>query len=170
MHATPRTLLAALLLLAACAQDAALPPISSEEFPEPEEARDWEDWGEARPDAPPTRGGQGGPVAVAGTRLDTAAIRQVLSGQTLRGCYPNGQRFVERLASDGRFYEVTGQERYMGRWEARDDALCFDYEVGEQADAPPSCFPVSRDGGELYFYAADFSSVVAATVCPSSQG
>ena len=164
-----KTLLStAAILLAACAQDAVLPPVDSEEFPEPEETRDWEDWGENRSDTPPTRGG--GKVDVIGTRLSGEDIRRALSGQTLRGCYPNGERFVERLADDGRFYLIGDTEEYQGRWSVEDDALCFDYEVGPNADAPKSCFPVSRNQGELYFYAADFSGIVAATVCPSNQG
>lgn len=158
----------AAFLLASCAQDAMLPPVDSEEFPEPEETRDWEDWGENRPDQPPTRGG--GQAQVIGEMLDTGEIRAALSGQTLRGCYPDGTRFVERLASDGRFYLLGETEEYQGRWSAENDRLCFDYEVGENADGAPLCFPVSRERGELYFYAQDMSGIVAATVCPSNQG
>ena len=152
--------------LAACAQDATLPPIEDETFPVPEQARDWEDWGEDRPDAPP--GGR--QAAVIGQMLDGADIRRALSGQTLRGCYPNGTRFVERLDEDGRFYLIGDAEEYQGRWSVEDDRLCFDYEVGPNADQPESCFPVSRQAGELYFYASDMSAIVAATVCPSNQG
>ena len=162
----PRITLACLCLLAAgCAQDASLPPIEDEQFPEPEQAKDWEDWGEDRAGGTPTRRAE-----IIGTLLGNADIRRALSGQTLRGCYPNGERFVERLASDGKFYVVGDTEEYQGRWSVDEERLCFDYEVGAQADAPPSCFPVSRKSGELYFYADDFSGIVAATVCPSQQG
>lgn len=156
------------ILLVACSQNAVLPPVDQEQFPEPEQARDWEDWGEDRSDAPPTRGA--GKVDVIGARLSGDDIRRALSGQVLRGCYPNGQRFVERLDADGKFYLIGDSEEYQGEWTVEDETLCFDYEVGENADAPKSCFPVSRDKGELYFYANDFSGIVAATVCPSSQG
>ena len=157
----------AALLVSACAQDAVLPPVDSEQFPEPEVTEDWDEWGEDRPDQPPTRGGQ---AQVIGTMLSGGEIRDALSGQTLRGCYPNGERFVERLASDGRFYLVGDREAYQGRWSVEQDRLCFDYEVGENADAPETCFPVSRERGELYFYATDMSAIVAATVCPSYPG
>lgn len=164
----PRPLLVSLSLfaVAACAQDATLPPVASEDFPEPEATRDWEDWGDQRADAPP--GSAGGQRAeIVGDLLGNDDIRRALSGQTLRGCYPNGERFVERLADDGRFYLVGATEEYQGQWSVDEERLCFDYEVGEQADGPPLCFPVSRQDGELYFYAQDFSGIVAATVCPS---
>ena len=155
-------LLAAAPLFAGCAQDAALPPIEDETFPEPEVTEDWEDWGGG--------GAPGRRAEIVGDLLDGEGIRRALSGQTLRGCYPNGQRFVERLDADGRFYLIGDAEEYQGRWSVDDAKLCFDYEVGDNADGPPLCFPVSRAGGELYFYAADMSGIVAATVCPSNQG
>ena len=155
-------LAAAVILVAGCAQDATLPPVSAEEFPEPEATKDWEDWGEDRQDRAPTRRAE-----IVGDLLGNDDIRRALSGQTLRGCYPDGTRFVERLADDGRFYLVGDTEAYQGRWSVDEERLCFDYEVGPQADGPPVCFPVSRQGGELYFYAEDFSRIVAATICPS---
>ena len=148
----------AALTLAACSSDPSLPPADQERYPAPQEARDWEDWGDDRPDQPPTSG-RGGPVEIVGTRLSGEEIRRALSGQTLNGCYPNGERFAERLATDGRFYDAqNGQE--LGTWSVRDDALCFDYpQQGE------SCFPVSREGRDLFFYARDLSGLVATTRC-----
>lgn len=167
-----RTTLVALtvgaLTVAACAGGASLPPLEDENFPEPETTQDWEEWGEARPDTPPGSSGQR--AQIIGDLLGNDDIRRAFSGQTLRGCYPNGQRFVERYATDGSFYEVTDTETYQGKWSVDEERFCFDYEVGPNADAPMSCFPVSREDGELYFYNDSFTGIVAATVCPQNQG
>ena len=146
--------------LAACSAAPSLPPADQERYPEPQQTRDWEEWGEDRPDTPPTRGGgTGSRVEVIGTRLSGEEIRRTLAGTTLNGCYPNGERFSERLATDGRFYDANTNEA-LGVWSVEDDALCFDY-----PQQGKSCFPVSREGNDLFFYARDFSGIVAATRC-----
>ena len=153
-----------IMTLAACSSAPSLPPADQESFPEPQASRDWEDWGENRSDAPPTRGGTGQRVQVIGTLLSDAEIRRALSGQTLRGCYPNGETFAERLARDGRFYDAeTNQE--LGTWYVEDEALCFRYPDRAQQGQPDQCFPVSREGNDLFFYTRDFSGIVAATRC-----
>ena len=149
-----------ILALAACNSAPSLPPADQESFPAPQETRDWEAWGEDRPDTPPTSGRGAGPVQVIGTRLSGEEIRRALTGQVLNGCYPNGERFAERLAENGRFYDANDNDRELGTWSVKNDALCFDYpQQGE------SCFPVSREGSDLFFYAQDFSGIVAATRC-----
>ena len=158
--------------LAGCSSTPSLPPADQETYPEPRQARDWEEWGENRPDQPPTRGAQGTGgangqrVQVIGTLLSSADIRRALSGQTLRGCYPNGQTFAERLASDGRFYDAASN-RELGTWYVDDEALCFRYPERAEAGEPDQCFAVSREGSDLFFYARDFSAIVAATRCAS---
>ena len=159
-RAAVATALTGCLALAACSSAPSLPPADQERYPAPQETPDWEAWGENRPDQPPTSGrGTGGPVQVIGTRLSGEDIRRTLSGQTLNGCYPNGERFSERLDQDGRFYDAQNGQQ-LGTWSVKSDALCFDYpQQGE------SCFPVSREGNDLFFYAQDFSGIVAATRC-----
>ena len=149
------------LALAACSSAPSLPPADQETYPEPQQTQDWEAWGEDRPDTPPTSGrGNGQPVQIIGTRLSGEEIRRALSGRVLNGCYGNGERFAERLSENGRFYDVNDNDRELGTWSVKNDALCFDYpQQGE------SCFPVSREGNDLFFYAQDFSGIVAATRC-----
>ena len=155
------------LLLAACNSAPSLPPADQETYPTPQETRDWEEWGEDRPDTPPTGGGQR--ATLRGERLNDAGIRRALSGQTLRGCYPNGQRFAERLANDGKFYDAANGDTLLGDWYVRNDTLCFRYPDRARAGEPDGCFAVSREGGELYFYTADLTGLVAATTCQAFQ-
>jgi hypothetical protein len=154
------------LILAGCAQDAKLPPLDPSTLPPVEETRDWEDWGEDRTDVPP--GGRIDRGQVVGEVLNAAGIRQAVSGTTLNGCYPNGERFAERLAADGVFYDASGgASTRLGEWYVgEDDTLCFRYPDRQQ----PACFAVSRSDDGLHFYQPDFSAYVASTRCPMRLG
>ena len=156
----------AALLLAACGSTPSLPDPDPESYPEPEKTEDWEDWGEDRTDTPPTAGGQRAPVI--GERLSSDQIRRTLSGQTLRGCYPNGENFAERLAADGKFYDAADGGTLLGEWYVDDESLCFRYPERREAGQPDSCFAVTTKDGQLHFYTQDFTGYVASTRCPMS--
>lgn len=162
--------LSALTALAACSQDAALPPLDPSTLPPPEETRDWEEWGEDRTDVPP--GGRITRADVIGALLDDREIRRAVSSTTLNGCYPNAERFAERLDADGRFYDVSGQNpQPLGEWSVgEDETLCFRYPERREAGEPDACFAVSRSEGGLHFYQPDFSAYVASTRCPMRLG
>lgn len=144
--------------LAACSHRApTLPPVST---PPPivEETRNWEDWG-------PEENQKAREAAIDGQRLRSDAIQSLLSGRILRGCYPSGEKFAERLDSDGRFYDALKNNEYLGTWEVRNAMLCFRYPDRAQQGLEDSCFAVIKTGSGYDFYSADLTEKVASTSC-----
>ncbi|WP_183817458.1 hypothetical protein [Parvularcula dongshanensis] len=153
--------------MGACAQGARLPP-PERTYPAPEPAQDWENWGDDRTDVPP--GGAIRRDQVVGTILEGEALRGEVAGVTLNGCYPSGERFSERLATNGNFYNVAEADELLGQWSVVNDRLCFRYPERAQAGEPDACFSVSQGAGGLHFYAPDLSAYVASTRCPMRLG
>ncbi|ADM09910.1 hypothetical protein PB2503_09284 [Parvularcula bermudensis HTCC2503] len=152
----------ALFLLAACglwgcaSSAPTLPPEAFGGRPEiaASESPDWENWG---PDENRRRRLE----SAEGERLSTAALRAELRGGVLRGCYPSGTAFAERLALDGTFTDELAGGRVLGTYSLEDDMLCFDY---EEADAG-GCYAVFRREETLNFFNIQNGRKVATTAC-----
>lgn len=150
----------ATLAAAACAtRSPTLPTVTEEDKSAVREAEPWRDIG---PNADPEAARKAREAAIPGTRLNSDAINRAFRGRNLRGCYPNGEGFAERLAEDGRFYDLNGNNTLLGTWSVNNAQLCFDY---SGSDAPASCFVVVKNGNVYDFYAPDLSRKVASTGC-----
>jgi hypothetical protein len=144
--------LPAALLLASCGGTP--PPLNPAELPPVERTEDWEDWNREANLA----------KRLEGYPLNTAAIEAAFRDKTIQGCYPNGERFAERLGTDGRFYDArTGNA--LGQYAIQQDQLCFAYPDNRQA-----CFLVSEDDGRFFFYLPGGYRLAAATTCPIPPG
>ncbi len=88
--------------------------------------------------------------ALAGERLDTAAIEAIFRGMTLDGIYRDGEIFSETYGEDGaiRYHGLSGADR--GEWSAVSGRFCTFYEGAEGG-----CFVVERDGANCFTFFVD---------------
>ena len=153
-----------LIAISLTACSARMPTLSTEERQEPppitEPTKDWEDWG-------PEENQRAREAAIPGKKMTTAKIDTAFRGRILRGCYPNGERFAENLAPDGRFYDVANSNAYLGQWEVAADKLCFHYPAANGQAATSACFFVFQTGTGFDFYTGDLTDKVATTTCAS---
>lgn len=139
---------------------------SGPDLPDPEpidktkiqKPKDWEDWGPGKNPSAPTE-------AVKGARLNSQQIKSTFEDKVLRGCYPNGDKFAEALAANGKFYDALNNNAELGQWGTKDNQLCFRYPERASQNLPDSCFVVMKDGATYNFYMPDMSSKVASTAC-----
>jgi hypothetical protein len=120
--------------------------------------------GEAPADELPPEGAQ------PGVALNAEEMRAFHSGKDLTGCYydqPEDVIWSERMAADGRLYDLEKNAALVGRWWiegeiAGSGVICFVY-----TDRPPGpyCFTGRRRGAWLDFYSAQVGVLVATTQC-----
>jgi hypothetical protein len=106
----------------------------------------------------------------AGVPLDAEEMRVFHSGKDLTGCYlgqPEDIIWSERMAADGRLYDLEKRAALVGRWWIEGEVegsgvICFLYN-----DRPPGpyCFTGRRRGDWLDFYSAFGGELVATTQC-----
>lgn len=105
-----------------------------------------------------------------GVVLDAEEMRAFHSGQDLTGCYygqPEDVTWSERMAADGRLYDLEQAGALVGRWWINGElegagVICFLY-----TDRPPGpyCFTGRRRGAWMDFYTAFGGGIVATTQC-----
>jgi hypothetical protein len=130
------------------------PPIDTSELPPEEETEDWKDWG-------PEENARG---RISGNVLNESTLRQRLTGQTLSGCYANGEAFSEVLREDGSVLDPsTGQ--VVAKYGFQSGEICFAY-----PEQRPACYTVTDYEGDLLFYSSGGFRGVAASTCPIPRG
>jgi hypothetical protein len=83
--------------------------------------------------------------AVAGEKLDGAAIKEAFTGQTVAGTYMHGGLFSEYHAPDGRALGDNGFAINVDAcWNIDGDAVCYHY--GPRTDRRTYCFTVEKQG------------------------
>jgi hypothetical protein len=98
------------------------------------------------------------------TELDGAALTDVFTGASLRGCYPDGAEWHELTRADGTLFDQTATpQREVGSWWVENDEICYRYSV-RNPQAGASCWTVFRDERYLYFVTS-YGSVGAVTNC-----
>jgi hypothetical protein len=104
-----------------------------------------------------------------GARMSAEELRVHHEGRDLTGCYlnrPEEPVWRERMAEDGRLYDLLRGDALVGSWWVADvdseGAICFRY-----TDRPPGpyCFTGRRRGAHFDFYAAGTDVLVTTTEC-----
>jgi hypothetical protein len=92
-------------------------------------------------------------------------LTQAFTGADLEGCYPDGNIWAERTATDGTLYDLLRRGVAVGEWWVEDRQICYFYS-GEETEAQGIfCWNVLRQRDEYYFLAPGTGLVGGTTDC-----